>query len=225
MWKDASTLAGGLERADDVQEVGVVALLGGWNAIGFEALEGIVLGMEAGGPALVAEGWVGGGVVEGLELVAIEEQRAGEGVALLDLRRGAVVEDHVHAGETDGGGVLFLAVEGDAHAFPVESGVGELQQQRGGTASGIVSGGVRPDVRLVDAEDEREDQADFRRGEELALTLAALGGEVAHEVFVGVAEQVVAIGAVLGEVEGWVLEDGDQVGEAIHHFLAAAEFV
>ena len=44
-----------------------------------------------------------------------------------------------------------------------------------------------------------------------------------HEVFVGVAQDVVVIGAVLREVERGVLEDGDKVGEPVHHFLAAAE--
>ena len=69
----------------------------------------------------------------------------------------------------------------------------------------------------------RDDAGDLGGGVELALALAALGGEVAHEVFVGVAQDVVALGAVLAEVERLVFEDGDQVGEAVHHFLAAAE--
>ena len=50
---------------------------------------------------------------------------------------------------------------------------------------------------------------------ELPLALAALGGEVPHEVFVGVAEDVVVLGAVLREIERGLLEDGDQVGEAL----------
>ena len=57
-------------------------------------------------------------------------------------------------------------------------------------------------LALADAEDLRDDAADFGGGVELALALAALGGEVPHEVFVGVAEEVVAVGAVLREVEG-----------------------
>ena len=67
--------------------------------------------------------------------------------------------------------------------------------------------------------------ADLGRRVELALALAALGGEVPHQVFVGVAEDVVALGAVLREVERRVLEDGDQVGEPVHHLLAVAELV
>ena len=65
---------------------------------------------------------------------------------------------------------------------------------------------------------------DFGRRVELALALAGLGGEVAHQVLVGVTEQVVALGAVAAEVEVG-LEDGDQLGQAILHLLALAELV
>ena len=117
--QDAGAFAGALERAEDVEEVGVVALLGGRDAVVLEALEGVVLGIQAGAPAFVAEGRIGDDVVEGLERVAVEEERVGEGVALLDFRRGVVVQDHVHAGEAGGGGILFLPVEGDAHVLAV----------------------------------------------------------------------------------------------------------
>jgi hypothetical protein len=46
---------------------------------------------------------------------------------------------------------------------------------------------------------------------------------VAHQVFVGVAKDVVALGAVLGEIQRLVLEDADQVGELVDHLLAAAQ--
>jgi hypothetical protein len=45
------------------------------------------------------------------------------------------------------------------------------------------------------------DAADLGWGIELALALAALGSEVAHEVLIGVAENVIAFSAVLGKVE------------------------
>ena len=74
--EDARAFAGALERAEDVQQVGVVALLAGRDAVVLEALPGVVLGIEAGAPALVAEGRIGDDVVEGLERVAVE-YRAG----------------------------------------------------------------------------------------------------------------------------------------------------
>ena len=60
-----------------------------------------------------------------------------------------------------------------------------------------------------DADGLGHDAADFGRGVELALALAALGGEVPHEILVGIAEDVVVLGAVLGEIERGVLEDED----------------
>ena len=45
-----------------------------------------------------------------------------------------------------------------------------------------------------------DDAADLGGGVELALALAALGGEVAHEVLVGIAQEIVVmVGAVLRE--------------------------
>jgi hypothetical protein len=41
----------------------------------------------------------------------------------------------------------------------------------------------------------------------LAFALAALCCEVPHEVFVGVAENVIALGAVLREIESRILKD------------------
>ena len=114
--QDARAFAGALERADDVQQVGVVALLGGRRAEGLEALVGIVERIEAGAPALVGERRIGDDVVEGLERVAVLELGIGQRVALHDQRGGVVVQDHVHAREAAGGGVLFLPVERDGGA-------------------------------------------------------------------------------------------------------------
>ncbi len=80
-------------------------------------------------------------------------------------------------------------------------------------------------LAAADADDLRHDAADLGRRVELALALAALGGEVPHQVFVGIAEDVVVLGAVLGEIECGLFEDGDEVGEAVHHVLAFAELV
>ena len=67
--QDAGAFAGALERAQDVQQVGVVALLGRRRAVGWKrSIRVVVLGVEAGAPALVAEGRIGDDVVEGLEL-------------------------------------------------------------------------------------------------------------------------------------------------------------
>ena len=75
--------------------------------------------------------------------------------------------------------------------------VGHLQQQRARAAGRVVDGGAALVFAWRMPMTLRDDAADFGRRVELALALAALGGEVPHQVFVGVAEDVVALGAVL----------------------------
>ena len=113
MGQDAGALAGALERADDVQQVGVVALFGGRHAEWLETLIRVVQRVDAGAPALVGKRRIGDHVVEGLEDAAFLELGIVQGVALHDERGGVVVQNHVHAGQAAGGGVLLLPVEGD----------------------------------------------------------------------------------------------------------------
>src|SRR5262249_18563124 len=110
MRKDACAFALALERSHDVQEVGVITLLAGRDAIVLEALPRVVLGIQAGAPALVTKGRIGNDVVEGPKRVAVEKERVSEGIALLDLRSGGVVQVHVHTGEASGSVVFLLPV-------------------------------------------------------------------------------------------------------------------
>jgi hypothetical protein len=80
--EDAGAFAPTLERSQNVQEVGVIALLLGRDAIVLEALPRVVLGIEAGTPTFVAEGRIGDDIIERLESIAFEEERTGKGVAL-----------------------------------------------------------------------------------------------------------------------------------------------
>ena len=98
--QDARAFARALERTDDVQQVGVVALLGRGHAERLEAFKRILRRVNAGAPALVAERRIGDDVVEGLERVAVLELGIGERVALHDERSRVVVQDHVHPGES-----------------------------------------------------------------------------------------------------------------------------
>ena len=140
---------------------------------------------------------IGDDVVERFERVALGVERVGERVALPDLRRGVVVQDHVHAGEAGGGVVLFLPVESDLYVFAVSGFVTDFQQQRARAAGRVIDGGVVARLGVADAENLRDDAADFGGRVELALALATLRGEMPHEIFVGVAKQVVAVGTVL----------------------------
>ena len=126
MGKDATASAGALERAHDVQQVGIVALLGRWDAKTLEAPIGILGRIEPGAPALVGERWIGHHVIELLELLALLEFGIGQGVALPDDCCGVAVQDHVHPRQAAGGRILLLPVE---RHRPARLG-GDLQQQR-----------------------------------------------------------------------------------------------
>ena len=203
-----------------MQQIGVIALLGGWLAP-CEALIRVGGGREAGGPGLVGERWIGDDEVVGAKLLAVVELRSGEGVAAEDVRRREVVQDHVHAGETGGGHVLLLPFERDMLARFGS----DLQQQRARSARRIISSRGGDGVLGRDADDLGDDPADLGGRVELALALAALRGEVPHQVLVGIAENVVVVSPVLREVEFWLLEDVDEVGQALHHRLAFAKLV
>ena len=131
------------------------------------------------------------------------------------------MQDHVHTGETARRGVLFLTVERDRSSRFIP----HLEQERPRSAGGVVDRCVRAGLCPTDADDLRDDATDFGRRVELSLALATLRGEVTHQVFVGIAQNVIPFGAVLREIQRLVLEDGDQVRQAIHNLLAAAELV
>ena len=57
------------------------------------------------------------------------------------------------------------------------------------------------------------------------LALAALGGEVSHEILVGVAKDVVVLSTVFREIKGGVLKDAYEVFEALNHRISLAELV
>ena len=219
---DDRALAGALEAGQDVQQEGVVAVLGRRDAV-LEAAEVVVGRVEAAGPVLVREREVGDHEVEGLQAaVGVLEVRGGQGVGLPDLRGRAVVQHHVHARQGGGGVVHLLAVEGQVQAGAALGLVVGLEQQGAGAAGRVVDGLVGAGG-AAQVDHHGHDARHLGRGVELALALAGLGGEVAHQVLVGVAEQVVALGAVAAEVQA--LEDRHQLGEPVHHLLALAELV
>ena len=224
MRENDRTLAAAFERGKDVQQKGVVAIFLRRDAEGETTIE-VVGRIEAVAPRLGGERGIGDGKIEGLErAVGLLEIRSGKRVVLPDFRRGAIVEDHVHPGERLGGVVHFLAVDGEVQPLRALGFVVGLEKQRTGTARGVVDG-LAGAGRAADADDLGHDARNLRRGVKLALALARLGGEVAHQVFIGVAQKVIAFGAIAPEIKGWRVENGNQVGEAVHHVLALAELV
>ena len=140
--KDAGAFARAFQRTDDVQQVGIVTLLW-WRHAPAETLVTVAATSfaqgQAGRPGFVGERRIGDDVVIGAQLLTIEEPgfhqcslSAGH-----DCRSREIVQDHVHARQTRGGHVLFLALQRDVFAcFGCH-----FQQQRTGAARGVVGGG------------------------------------------------------------------------------------
>src|SRR5690606_10133170 len=104
-----------------------------------------------------------------------------------------VVENHVHASQPARRAVLLLSIKRELGVRFV----GHFQEQRTGTARGIVNSRAGRGLRGADAKNLSNDATDLCRSVELSFALAALGGEVPHQVFVGIAKDVVTVGTVL----------------------------
>ncbi len=116
----------------------IVAVLLWWNTEREATIE-VVGGVEAGAPRLERERWISNNKVERLEApIGLLEIRTSENIVLPDFRRGAVVKDHVHLGQGRGGVVHFLSIERQVEPRLSLSFVVSLEQQRAGTAGGIV---------------------------------------------------------------------------------------
>ena len=211
-------LARGLERLENVKKPSVVTVLFGRTIV--VAVKATKF-LQAVGPVLQRKWWVRNDKVETLQRVGrilFEVLRVRKSVAGLDNSTCLVVEDQVHLCKARRSGFFFLTVNSDFDwGF-----VGSADKQRARAASRVVNGrsGV---IDVADADDFCQDAADFCRSIELAFALAAFGGEIAHQVFVGIAEDVVAAGPVVAEVEFWAFKDGDESGQGVHHVLAVAE--
>lgn len=131
---------------------------------------------------------------------------AGEGVGrfLAEIEVDAA-DRHVHGREAPGGGIRFLAVNGDVAQLSTVflDELLALDEESAGAHGGIV------DPALVGFEHLDDEGDDGFRGKVLA-TLFPLGeGELAEEVFVNVAEDI--LGVQVGVLEG---DGGDEVDEA-----------
>ena len=207
-----------------MQQKGIVAVLRGRNAV-FKAPILVFAGMKAIAPGFGGKRRIGDHEIEGLELaIGLLEERIGERVILHNLGRRAVVEDHVHLGECRRRVVHFLTVEGQVQAGTAPGFVMRLEQQRAGPAGDVVDGLVGAGG-AADTDHPGHDARNLGGGIELPLTLARFGGEVAHQVLIGVAHDVVAFGGVALEVKPRRVENGNQVRQPVDHLLALAQFV
>ncbi len=111
-----------------MQQVSVVALFGRRYAPA-ESLKRIsaaaVTERQTCGPRLVGERWIGHDDVIGPQLFAVLELRRSQCVAGKNIGCREIMQDHIHAGETGSGHVLFLPLQRN----PFARLRGDLQQQ------------------------------------------------------------------------------------------------
>src|SRR5271157_1336074 len=104
MWEDARTLAVRLDGAENMKQIGEIALVAWRDAVSsktsvifsgllsFSPALTTLVRMQPRRPALVAEWRICYDVVECFQCLAFREKRVGERVALLDLCRRVVVQ-------------------------------------------------------------------------------------------------------------------------------------
>ena len=149
--------------------------------------------------------------------------RVGERVSVFEFRVVDAVDDHRHLRHADGREVYLLPFDGDGIHLAARF-RRRADQQRSRPARHVVDGDHRAFI-LCDVDDPRHHAAHFAGGVELTLGLAGLRGEVLHQILVGVANEVIVCGAVVGKVEILVLEDADQVRDRLHEVLALAQLL
>ena len=187
MGQNDCCLAGRFQRFQDMQQPSIVAVFLRRHAQHSLAVSPIrIRDRNAIHPGFIRERWIDYDVVEGFQqfrVVLIFILGCRQGAFIADNNAGAlVVQDQVHASQTGGGVVLFLAIDRDL----TRSLIRRTNQQRTGTASRIVDchagiGGFINTNHLC------HNPRDFARCIELALALAGILGKFPHQKFVGVA--------------------------------------
>lgn len=182
----------------DEREVGLG--LGGQFPIGAEAV--VILMDGASGP-VGGEGRVGD---DGLKTqVGVLGSGMLQRVLVLQIESLVVdaVQDHVHAGEVVCGRVHLLSIEA-AHVLDL---LRHAQQQGAGAAGGVIDVLEAP---FPGGDDLGQNGADFLRRVELARLLSRAAGELADEVFVGIAQHV---GLGIGQAEVDLVKVAEHLGD------------
>ena len=97
-----------------------------------------------------------------------------------------VVQKHVDAAQIVGGQIDFLTEKALPHIILAQH-LGKFQQQRAGTAGGVV---YFIDLGFAQHGDARQKLGNFLRGVKLPTGLPGSGGVRLHEVFISITEQV-----------------------------------
>ena len=158
---------------------------------------------------------------DGVERFVLSKMRFDQGVAKFDIELVIVdvVQKHIHPRQVVSGVVDLLAEE----ALFNNMGVGVffgLQQQRAGAAGGIVD---FVDAGLLVQGDLRNQPGDMGGSEKLATGFTRIGGVVANQELVGIAEQVDVVVFKIAKVEpGHSFEYGRKAAVFVFDRIAKA---
>ena len=177
---------------------GEVGIAGGRDAV---LPTGIVV-FDAGAPLFHVEGWIGHDEVGAQIGVPVVAEAVGRFFAEVEVD---AADGHVHGGQAPGGGVGFLAVDGDVAQFAAVCPRRSVRFARKNPPD--------PHGGVVDAALEGlqhfDDEGDDGLGGEVLAALFAFGqGELAEKVFVDVAEDVFGLEAFVMKRNG-----GDEIDE------------
>lgn len=209
---------------EHVLQPGEVGVAGGGDAV----LPAGVVVFDAGVPLFHVEGWIGHDEVGAQVGVFVVAEGVGRFAAEVEVD---AADGHIHGGQAPGGGVGFLAVDGDVtHAFgrsrrPASRDTSTSwcvvcldefftgDEESAGAHGGVINTAF---VGLKHFDDEGDDGLG---GVILAALFAFTQGELAEEVFVDMAEDVFG-------VQGFVVERDlgdfvDELAEDIGVYLAA----
>ena len=199
-----------------MQQKGIIAIFIRWNSQG-KTVEFVVIRTHAIAPVFQGKRRIGHDIIEAFETsIGFFVGRTRQGIIGYNLRSRTIVQDHIHPREVGRRGFFFLSVKGNIFARFV----GHFQQQRPRAAGRVIGCGLVGRILWTDANDFGQYPRHFGRRVKLPFGLPRFRGKVAHQVFVGIAQNIIAFGRISREIQGVIVEDAYQVGYRIHQIFA-----
>ena len=195
MGKDNGRFALALQRLQNVQQKGIIPIFG-WRCAILKTVKRIIIHIDPRRPRFVGKRGIGDGKIEPFQRsIRLYPMGSCQRVVSPQFSRGVIVQKHIHPRQRPGGVVHLLPV----NRKPIGSFIRHLQQQRTRATSRVINSLILPRL-LGNADYFSQHAGDFGRGVELPFALARFSSEVAHQVFVSVAQQVIPFGAVGAQV-------------------------
>lgn len=228
MRHDDASLTRGIQGFQHMQEPGIITILFRRNTKAIKTLEWICRGFQSVTPVLIGKRRIHNHKVEAAQLTEIIcELRVGQGIALQNGTGSLLMEDEVHPGQAGCGVILAKNGHDGIAVFANRCFVCSPDEQAAAACGRIVDSPIliRRGGDITNADQARNDAGHLAGRIELALALTGFLRELHHEVFVGVADNVVTAGAVSTEINIRILEDANQTGHFIDQFFSGTQFL